>query len=104
MNYYRKFIRNVYDLCAPLFELLKKGKEFCWGRDQKVAFETLKKALVEPSVLQQPDFTKDFILETDASNYGLGAILSQEFNGKELPVAYASRTLVAAEKNYGIRS
>jgi hypothetical protein len=102
VNYYRKFIKNIARVCAPLFELLRKDKKFVWGNEQQQAFEQLKRALVEPTVLQQPDYDKTFILETDACNTGLGAILTQEFEGQERPIAYASRMLIGAEKNYSI--
>lgn len=64
-----------------------------------MAFETLKAKLTEAPVLACPDFTQPFTLQTDASNYGLGAVLTQELEGEERVIAYASRHLNGAEKN-----
>ena len=64
------------------------------------AFTTLKDLLTSEPLLQYTDFTKPFVQTTDASNEALGAILSQGPIGRDLPIAYASRTLVNAEKNY----
>ncbi len=82
--------------------LLKKNTEFSWGPSQTKAFETLKEKLTSSPVLIFPDYTKEFILCTDASDVGLGGILMQERNGNPHPIAYASRLCTAAEKNYSI--
>jgi hypothetical protein len=68
--------------------------------EQEDAFMSLKSKLTMQPISQYPDFSKEFILTTDASNQGLGAILSQGKIGKDLPIAYASRNLNKAEKNY----
>jgi hypothetical protein len=68
--------------------------------EQENAFQTLKAKLTTQPILQYPDFTKEFILTTDVSNQGLGEILSQGEIGKDLPIAYVSRNLNSAEKNY----
>ena len=67
---------------------------------QENAFQHLKSKLIIRPILQYPDFSKEFILTTDASNSGLGAVLSQGPVGKELPVAYAGRSLNNAETHY----
>jgi hypothetical protein len=69
-----------------------------WGEDQEVAFNKLKAAISQPTVLRMADFSKPFILQTDARGVALGAVLSQEFDGCRQPVAYASRTLTAQER------
>jgi hypothetical protein len=69
-----------------------------WGEDQDVAFNKLKVAISQPPVLRMADFSKPFILQTDASGLALGAVLSQEFDGCRQPIAYASRTLTAQER------
>ena len=74
-----------------------------WNQRTDEAFNTIKKLLTEEPLLQYPDFTKPFVLTTDASNEALGAVLSQVPMGQDLPVAYASRTLLNAEKNYSTR-
>jgi hypothetical protein len=78
--------------------LLKKETKFKWAEDQQDAFESL----LAKKKLTQPDFNKVFILETDASNIGLGAALSQIFEEGQKPIAFASRTLSDAEKKYSI--
>jgi hypothetical protein len=100
IGYYRRFIPNFSRIAAPLHALLKKGAKFEWTMEQENAFQHLKDKITSKPILQYPDFTKEFILTTDASNQGLGAILSQGEIGKDLPVAYASRNLNNAEKNY----
>ena len=67
---------------------------------QEIAFHTLKQKLMPQPILQYPDFSREFILTTDASNDGAGAVLSQAQIGKYLPVAYASRNFNKAERNY----
>ena len=99
-GYYCRFIQNFSRLAKPLFQLKKKGVEWTWGDEQRFAFETLKQRLCEAPVLHHPDFSKPFLLQTDASGYGLGAVLAQNFEDGEHPVCYASRTLKDAEMRY----
>lgn len=98
VGFYRKFIPNVSELCAPLNKLRKKGASFVWGEEQQKAFESLREAIMSPPVLRMPDFTRPFVLQTDASSQALGAVLSQEIDGTRQPVAFASRTLSPQEK------
>lgn len=103
VSYYRRFIKNCSSIANPLVGLLKKNKEFSWNNEQENAFQELKNALTSAPILSHPNFQKPFILQTDASGAGIGAVLSQiDDDGKEHPVAYASRTLKPAEKNYPI--
>jgi hypothetical protein len=74
-GYYRKFIPNFGSITAPLTQLLKEG--FSWSPDVKAAFFQLKDALTTALVLQLPDFSKDFVVECDASGSGIGAVLHQ---------------------------
>jgi spore maturation protein CgeB len=83
-------------------KLLKNKQEFIWQESQQKAFEELKKELLSKTCLYQPDFNEPFILTTDASNVGLGAVFRQMKDGKDITIAYASRTLVDAEFNYSI--
>jgi len=102
-SYYRKFVKGFSKIAKPLNELLKKDKEFLWGEKQQEAFEILKEKLIEHPILIYPDFNKEFILITDASGTGLGAILTQlDEENRERVIAYASRSLVQAERNYPI--
>ena len=110
-NFYRRFVEGFAHLAEPLTSLLggncKKGKKmelkpWVWGHEQQTAFDSLKQALVSPPVLVYPDFTKPFIVRTDASISGLGAVLCQDQGDKAGPqvIAYASRCLKPSEKHY----
>ena len=102
-SYYRKFVENFSRIAKPMNELLKKDNEFKWGEKQQEAFEILKQKLMEEPILGYPDYEKPFVLFTDASGTGLGAILSQkDEEGKEIVIAYASKSLTPAERNYVI--
>ena len=101
--YYRKFVKDFAKIAAPMTALLKKETPFQWTEKQQRAFDFLKSRLMEAPILQYPDFTKKFILYTDASGTGLGAVLSQkDDDNRERVIAYASRSLNKAERNYGI--
>src|SRR3569832_1264587 len=102
-SYYRRFKPKCSELSAPLTKLLKKGVTFQLGTEQQNAFEKLKQTLVDAPILRYPDFTKPFIVQTDASYLGIGAVLSQlDEEGRDHPIAYASRSLRPAEKNYAV--
>ena len=93
-SYYRRFIKKFADTAAPLHGLTRKNAEFQWTPACQSAFETLKGKLVNAPVLVYPNFDCPFVLETDASVRGLGAVLSQKQSDQMLhPVAYASRAL-----------
>lgn len=99
-SYYRRFVPNFADLARPLHNLLKKGIKFIWDKEQENSFIQLKSKLVCGPVLGH--FMPDAIthIHTDASGHGIGAVLIQIQGGNEKPIAYASRTLSSAEKNY----
>lgn len=88
-GYYRKFVKNFGLLCKPLTNLLKKGALYIWNSETQAVFEALKSALVSAPVLQLPNFYKPFVIETDASDKGVGAVLQQ--NGH--PLAFVSKAL-----------
>jgi len=98
-SWYRRFIAGFSKIAAPLTQLTKKNARWTWGKEQKEAFRTLKAKLVSAPVLACPDFSKRFVLQTDASTSGLGAVLTQQHEDGERVIAYASRTLNAAERN-----
>ena len=97
-SYYRRFIDRFAKVAAPLHALTQKDISFNWTEDCEQAFEMLKKKITESPILSYPDFSLDFVLETDACGQGLGAVLSQRKEGSSTlhPVAFASRSLVAA--------
>ncbi|KAG2465187.1 POL3 protein, partial [Polypterus senegalus] len=101
-SYYRRFIPNFAHRAAPLTELTRgrKNQPILWTENCERSFSDLKKALSSYPVLRNPDFTKDFILQTDASAFGVGAVLSQIFDGEEHPITYLSRKLLPRERNY----
>ena len=101
-GYYRNFIPNFAVIAKPLYDTLKKGasNNVIWNNTLETAFVTLKNALCKEPILQLPDPTKQFVLRTDASQDGVGAVLLQEQGGRLFPVAYHSRKLNSAEKNY----
>ena len=102
-SYYRRFIAGFSQIVNPLFLLTKKDAEYMWSEDCQEAFYKLKTQLTEAPVLAFPNFNADFMLETDASGFGLGVVLSQKQpNGQIRPLAYASCTLQKHETNYGI--
>jgi len=98
-SWYHRFIRDFSATAAPLTRLIRKNVKWCWGPEEDRAFQQLKDALTTAPILACPDFERRFILQTDASTSGLEAVLSQHFEGKRV-IAYASRTLNGAERNY----
>jgi hypothetical protein len=99
-SYYRRFIRNFSILMKPLIDLTKAKTPFAWSAECCAALEVLKQKLTSPEVMAYPMENCHFILDTDASNFAIGAVLSQVQNGVERPVAYGSRTLSKSERNY----
>lgn len=97
-SWYRRFIPGFSQIAAPLHKLLKKGQRFAWGSEEQASFEKLKKSLTEAPVLACPDFSKPFVLQTDASDYGLGAALIQYSKDGDHVIAYASRSLTTSER------
>ncbi len=100
-GFYRKFCKNFSQVVAPLTELLKKRVEYVWSPECQVAFEKVKAILTNTPVLVAPDFEQPFRLYCDASDVGVGAVLTQQgADGIEHPVSYFSRKLDKAQKNY----
>ena len=99
-SYYRRFIRNFAEIARPLHAVTKKNARFEWNEDCQVAFERLKLELTTAPMLQYPDFKSLFVVDTDASNVSLGAVLSNVIDGDERPLVFASRVLSKTESMY----
>jgi len=100
-NYYGQFIKNLSTLSAPLNFLRKKGVEWNWTERCQWAMQKIKDELCNETLLVHFDPRQQLLLSTDASQYGISAIIShKDADGKEKPIAYASKTLNSAERNY----
>ena len=101
-SYYRKFVKGFSAIVSPLTALLHKDKPYQWETSEQKSFEELKQHLTSAPVLLLPDPAKPFTLTTDASDFAIGAVLSQDQGKGEQPVAYKSRKLSPAEQNYPV--
>ena len=101
-SYYRKFVKSFAELAAPLHDLTKKNARFRWEAAHQSAFEELKGRLISSPILALPQHEGLFVLDADASDHSLGLVLSQEQEGQERVIAYASRRYSNAERNYCI--
>ena len=99
-SYYRRHIQNFAEIARPLHNLTKKGYPFRWNKEQQIAFEILKQKLINYPVLATPIPEGEYIVDTDASNESLGAVLQQKQNGIIRVISYASRVLDPAERSY----
>ena len=101
VNYYAKFLPNLSTTISPLYTLLKKNSRWQWTEECSQAFLAAKGMLTSSKVLAHYNPKLPLILATDASSYGVGAVLTQvSEEGTERPIAYVSRTLSDAERNY----
>lgn len=99
-SWYRRFINNFSTIVAPISELLKNKSKFVWTDDAEKAFVLLKNALVSAPILSNPDFRLPFTVQTDASDLGIGAVLTQEHSEGEKVVAYFSQKLTTCQRKY----
>ena len=99
-GFYRAYVKDYSSIASPLTRLLKKDATFTWGPTQIKSFESLKWHLTHAPILSFPDFSQPFILCTDASSLGVGAVLMQKLDAKTHTIAYASRVLNTAESKY----
>ena len=102
LNFYRDFIKDFSRHARPLNDLTCKGRAFIWSQDCDDAFNDLKSACAEGPVLRTPDWNKQFIMQTDASGYTLGVVIQQQHEDGLHPVAFHSRSLLPAERNYDV--
>ena len=101
MNYYRKFLPNLANIVKPLNELLQKGKKWIWSSQCTQAVRTAKQLLTASNVLTHYDPNLPLKLAADASQYGVGAVISHVLpGGDERPIAFASQSLSKSEQNY----
>lgn len=100
ISWYRRFVPRFSEMIAPLTHLLRKRNKFQWTLDCEEAFQKIKDALVSASILATPDFEQPFYLQTDASAYGIGAVLFQRRNEQEHVISYLSRALSKTESKY----
>jgi transposase InsO family protein len=100
VGYFRRFIAGYAIKARPLTELTKQGITYEWREEQQKAYDDLLGQLMSPPVLRLPDFGKEFLVRTDASDYAVGGVLMQEHDGQMMPVAFYSKKLTKAEKNY----
>lgn len=102
-GYYRRFIYNFSSIAAPLSDLTAKNMpdKVTWTPELQQAFDGLRRSLQQEPVLQNLDYSRPFTLYTDASNRGIGAVLSQvRGDGADLPVAFYSRKFLPRETRY----
>lgn len=99
-SYYRRFVPDFASLAKPLIKMTEKTSTFEWRQPQEEAWQKLKEKLMTAPVLAYPDPASTFVLDTDASNEGIGAVLSQIQNGEERVIAYGSRVLTKQERRY----
>jgi hypothetical protein len=102
-SWYRRFIPNFSSLASPLNKLTSQAKTappFSWSIEADMAFKSLKKCLISTPVLACPDYSKHFEVSTDASDVGIGAVLTQTIDGTEKVIAYMSKSLSKQEQNY----
>ena len=101
LNYYGRFLKGLSQVLHPLHKLLEKGVKWHWGNEQQNCFNLTKEMILSAGVLVHYDTERPVLVHCDASQYGLGAVLSHIMeDGSERPIGFASRTLSDAEKNY----
>lgn len=101
-SWYRRFIPNYAITMSPLHALTKKNVTWEWTSEAEAAFCSVKELLVSAPILTCPDFNLPFIVQADASSYGIGSVLSQHFEEGEKVIAYYSRSLTKAERNFTV--
>ncbi|XP_041462201.1 uncharacterized protein LOC121413446 [Lytechinus variegatus] len=99
-SYYRRFVKSFAHIAQPLYNLIQKGAHFSWSGDCEHAFHTLRHTLISPPLMSFPDFSQPFTLHTDASNFAVGAVLTQQHGNDEHVIAYASKTLTPSERRW----
>ena len=93
-------MKNFAEVSKPLYRLTSKGVKFTWEKQHQDAFQLLKTRLLQAAILAFPNFRHPFVIDTDASETALGAVLLQIIDGEERPIAFESRVLTKTEVNY----
>ena len=99
-SYYRRFVHSFTEIAAPLHKLTGQGVPFIWTPACQTAFEALKTALISSPIQAMPTDDDNYVLDTDASDHSIGAMMDQIQTGAEQVIAYGSRTYSKAERNY----
>lgn len=99
-EYYRNHIPDFSSLAQPLFQFTKKDATFVWGEQQEKSFRTIKHLLTEKPLIRFPDSNLTFVIQVDASNVGIGAVLTQDTGGGQQPIAYFSQKLNRQQSNW----
>ena len=102
VNFVSIFCPELQKLLKPIYELTKKGRPFIWGDEQQKTFDDIKSRLLKPPVLSMPNKRGRFLLYSDTSKYTPGSVLYQVQNGKPRLIAYASKRMPKAARNYSI--
>jgi hypothetical protein len=102
INYYRRFIQGLSYLTEPILINLRdaKNSKFIWEEEQQKAYSKILRKFAEEPILKMPDYTKPFILKTDASDLGFGGVLAQDYDGVEHPIAFFSGSFNSAQRKY----
>ena len=102
VNFLSMFCPELQKLLKPNYDLIRKGRQFIWGKEQQDAFEEIKCRLIKPPILHMPNSAGRFHLCSDMSKFATGSALYQTQNGKLKLIAYASKRLPEALRNYSI--
>ena len=100
VNFLSIFCLELQKLLKPIYNLTRKDRQFIWGKEQQSAFEEIKHRLVRPPILHMPNHEGRFHLYSDTSKFAMGSTLYQIQNGKPESIAYASKRLPEAVRNY----
>lgn len=102
-SWYRRFIHNFSSEVAPITDVLSNKRKFTWSDEAQKSFERIKLLLTTAPVLANPEFSKKFYLQCDASDFGIGAVLVQlDDEGNERPIAFMSKKLNSSQRNYSV--
>ena len=101
-SWYLKFLPEFATIADPLTRLMKKNFRYVWEEEQQQAFDHIKALISTAAALHRPDFALRFVIQTDASDFGLGAVLFQVIDGQKRDLEFGSRSLSKAKRNYSV--